>query len=211
MDCNCYKPTALDNNPPFFLPLTDSSIKSVTANQNFTIGQEETISDSLLEKFNNMSCNNSINDRIIIRVTVIKEKISKVRKNSIAGGSHHHSNSFNDGRNRKYLTLNTIKDRQQYKKSFLSRSQESILPHHFSNASINTAAGNHSNSRIRMDDVDVGVDATADDIKRDSAVNSDYTLGISIVQGSDNNVYVKDLMKNGPGDKNGIQIGDQVR
>lgn len=36
------------------------------------------------------------------------------------------------------------------------------------------------------------------------------TLGISIVQGSDNNVYVKDLVKNGPGERHGIQIGDQV-
>lgn len=36
------------------------------------------------------------------------------------------------------------------------------------------------------------------------------TLGISVVQGSDNNVYVKDLMKNGPGERNGVLIGDQV-
>lgn len=62
-----------------------------------------------------------------------------------------------------------------------------------------------------MDEADVDGVVDADDNKRDGAANSDYTLGISIVQGSDNNVYVKDLMKNGPGDKNGIQIGDQVR
>lgn len=37
-----------------------------------------------------------------------------------------------------------------------------------------------------------------------------YSLGISIVQGTDNNVYVKDLVKNGPGEKYGVQIGDQV-
>lgn len=36
------------------------------------------------------------------------------------------------------------------------------------------------------------------------------TLGISVVQGSDNNVYVKDLMKNGPGERHGVLIGDQV-
>lgn len=36
------------------------------------------------------------------------------------------------------------------------------------------------------------------------------TLGVSIVQGSDNNVYVKDLVKNGPGARAGLQIGDQV-
>lgn len=53
-----------------------------------------------------------------------------------------------------------------------------------------------------------------------SAIDLDYmqstdpceglTLGISIVQGSDNKVYVKDLVKNGPGARHGIQIGDQV-
>lgn len=37
-----------------------------------------------------------------------------------------------------------------------------------------------------------------------------YTLGISIVQGSDNNVYVKDLVPNGPGARAGVRIGDQV-
>lgn len=37
-----------------------------------------------------------------------------------------------------------------------------------------------------------------------------YSLGISIVQGTDSNVYVKDLVKNGPGEKHGVQIGDQV-
>lgn len=36
------------------------------------------------------------------------------------------------------------------------------------------------------------------------------TLGISIVQGSDNNVYVKDLVRHGPGELSGVQIGDQV-
>lgn len=37
------------------------------------------------------------------------------------------------------------------------------------------------------------------------------TLGISIVQGNDGNVYVKDIVPNGPGDKSGITIGDQVK
>lgn len=43
-------------------------------------------------------------------------------------------------------------------------------------------------------------------VKQDNSM----TLGISVVQGSDNNVYVKDLMKNGPGERNGVLIGDQV-
>ncbi|CRK95274.1 CLUMA_CG008699, isoform A [Clunio marinus] len=38
-----------------------------------------------------------------------------------------------------------------------------------------------------------------------------YSMGISIVQGnSDNYVYVKELVRNGPGDRNGICVGDQI-
>lgn len=44
----------------------------------------------------------------------------------------------------------------------------------------------------------------------DSSITG-YTLGISIIQGEyDNNVYVKEMVKNGPGDRNGIRVGDQV-
>ena len=38
-----------------------------------------------------------------------------------------------------------------------------------------------------------------------------YTMGISIVQGNfDNYVYVKELTRNGPGDRAGIRVGDQI-
>lgn len=37
-----------------------------------------------------------------------------------------------------------------------------------------------------------------------------YSLGVSIVQGSDNNVYVKELVPKGAGDRHGIKVGDQV-
>lgn len=38
-----------------------------------------------------------------------------------------------------------------------------------------------------------------------------YTMGISIIQGqSDNYVYVKELVKNGPGDRGGVCVGDQI-
>lgn len=38
-----------------------------------------------------------------------------------------------------------------------------------------------------------------------------YTMGISIVQGNaDNYVYVKELVKNGPGDRSGVCVGDQI-
>lgn len=43
-----------------------------------------------------------------------------------------------------------------------------------------------------------------------STEKNTYTLGISIVQGSDGNVYVKDIVPAGPGDKSGIKIGDQI-
>lgn len=38
-----------------------------------------------------------------------------------------------------------------------------------------------------------------------------YSMGISIIQGqSDNYVYVKEIIKNGPGDRAGIRVGDQI-
>ena len=38
-----------------------------------------------------------------------------------------------------------------------------------------------------------------------------YSMGVSIVQGqSDNYVYVKELVKNGPGYRMGISVGDQI-
>lgn len=38
-----------------------------------------------------------------------------------------------------------------------------------------------------------------------------YSMGISIIQGqTDNYVYVREIIKNGPGDKAGIRIGDQI-
>lgn len=45
---------------------------------------------------------------------------------------------------------------------------------------------------------------------REFSSKDNQTLGISIVQGSDNYVYVINLLKNGPGERNGIQIGDQI-
>lgn len=38
-----------------------------------------------------------------------------------------------------------------------------------------------------------------------------YSMGISIIQGqTDNYVYVKEIIKNGPGDRAGIRVGDQI-
>lgn len=107
----------------------------------------ETISDSLFEKFNNLSKNNTIGDRIINRITIVKDSFAKINSN----------NGVESG-GRKY--------------SLESDGSSSV---------------------------------------EDNSVANKLTLGISIIQGSDNNVYVKDLVKNGPGERNGVQIGDQVR
>ena len=86
------------------------------------------------------------------------------------------------------------------KKSFLSRtrSQESILFGMKNNKLLQFA------SRM-MNDNSVSPGGGAGDDR-----NNNYTLGISIVQGSDNNVYVKELVPGGPGERCGVQIGDQV-
>lgn len=102
----------------------ESSINGTTDAHYFSF-QNETISDTLLDKFSNMTTTqNNLNDRIITRITIVKD---------------------NNVQNLK---------------------------------ATNSMMGT--------------------------------TLGISVVQGSDNNVYVKDLMKNGPGERNGVLIGDQV-
>lgn len=123
--------------------LSESSMKSNCDINQFSMFNE-TISDSLLEKFNNLSKNNTIGDRVISRITVIKENFAKINSNVELGS-------------RKFSL---------------------------------DSEGNSS-------------------VEDDCGVNK-LTLGISIIQGSDNNVYVKDLVKNGPGEKSGVQIGDQV-
>lgn len=107
----------------------ESSINGTT-DALFYSFQNETISDTLLDKFSNMTTTqNNLNDRIITRITIVKD--------------------------------NSLQNLQL---------------------------------------------ANSMGMKQDNSM----TLGISVVQGSDNNVYVKDLMKNGPGERNGVLIGDQV-
>lgn len=114
----------------FSFTSTDSSIRS-TSNENFAFSlQNETVSETLLDKFDNLTGNSCTSDRIITRVTIQKDYVGD--------------------RKSKY-----------------------------------------------------GTD--------EASTRGGLTLGISIVQGSDNKVYVKDLVKNGPGARHGIQIGDQVR
>ncbi|KAJ6638105.1 Tyrosine-protein phosphatase non-receptor type 13 [Pseudolycoriella hygida] len=101
----------------------------------------ESISDSLLEKFNNLSNNNTIGDRVISRITIVKDSFAQINSNN--GGVF-------------------------------------------------------------------SLDSDGNSSTEDNYVAGKWTLGISIVQGSDKNVYVKDLVKNGPGERGGVQIGDQI-
>lgn len=107
----------------------------------------ETISDSLFEKFNNLSNNNTMGDRVINRITIVKDSFAKI--------------NFNNG--------------------------------------------------VELGSRKYSLDSDGGSSVEDNSVANKLTLGISIIQGSDNNVYVKDLVKNGPGERNGVRIGDQVQ
>jgi hypothetical protein len=189
-----------------------------------------------------------MNDRILKRVTVIKDKnivdISNMKneknfyqksasslstsrlmnggENSIKYGTS--SNRLHSMRMAKTTTTATMMTNM--KNSILSRSQELITN---KNNKLHLATTPPSTMMMLKNVYEsinangVVVDSAVDDggvnenviefnntnIKRDCA-NDGYTLGISIVQGTDNNVYVKDMVANGPGDRSGIIIGDQV-
>ncbi|XP_055676578.1 uncharacterized protein LOC129785936 [Lutzomyia longipalpis] len=135
-----------------------SSIRSMQNNYSLP---NESISDTLMDKFNNISCSTSTNDRIIAKIKIVKDKVSDSK-----------SSSFERV---KFSTLNPSrisKKLMRVKNKLLSRSQESVVV--------------------------------------DEKKSSGYTLGISIVQGSDNNMYVKDLVPDGPGARSGIRVGDQI-
>lgn len=157
--------------------VTDSSIKS-TSEANFFSLQNETVSDTLLDKFNNISGNNTITDRIITRVTIQKD-------NKTPSGQYQKHDSHQPI---KYATMNNRSKSNAPKDLHWSKSQESI----FTKSSSQLCVRRSRSGKEKMPGVD------------------GLTLGISIVQGSDNNVYVKDLVKKGPGARAGIQIGDQV-
>lgn len=170
------------------IPSIESSIKS-TDDANYFSLQNETISDTLLDKFSDMtSTQNSINDRIITRITIIKDTPPKPIINLDLGMKHVKQQKLQQQQQKiysnygtKYATLNSKKltSREQ---EYLNQKQESTVKYS------NDESNQNSNG-----DTDNGM-----------------TLGISIVQGSDNNVYVKDLVKNGPGMRYGVLIGDQV-
>ncbi|KAG4070549.1 hypothetical protein HA402_001215 [Bradysia odoriphaga] len=129
---------------------TEAYVIQASMKSNCDINQfsmfNETISDSLFEKFNNLSKNNTIGDRIINRITIVKDSFAKIHSSKAVVKGH-----------RKY-----------------------------------------------------SLDSDGGSSIEDNSLANKFTLGISIIQGSDNNVYVKDLVKNGPGERGGIEIGDQI-
>ncbi|XP_055617175.1 uncharacterized protein LOC129762698 isoform X2 [Toxorhynchites rutilus septentrionalis] len=158
-----------------------SSIRS--ENDHFGL-PDETISDTLLEKFNNLSCSASINDRILTSVIVVKDFINPTSEKL----QHEQQQQ-------------SKKQALARKRSFLSRSQESVLFRNGGNTRLVSFGGDDLSSDGGIADCGTGVEDTK---------GARYTLGISIVQGSDNNVYVKDLVPNGPGARSGVRIGDQI-
>lgn len=212
-----------------------------------------------MEKFNNISGNNTVTDRIIAKVTVVKERLNKNqnqnqqhnhlsynshlnKKNDLISnepGMRYHGINFgtpanaSNNSNIKYATFNqkmakeysdcvnnrnveanNIKENSEYSKALwhLSRSQESIFinnkfPVRNECLAVNQDTTNSSSCSSRSD-----YNAKVPEGTRHGGGGeaNEFTLGISIVQGSDNNVYVKDLVKNGPAEKGGIRIGDQV-
>lgn len=118
----------------------DTSIRSINQANNFSM-PNETMSTSLVEKFENLSCSVNASDRILSQLKIIKCPV------------------FSE------TTMN-----------FKSQSLKNLA---FSS------------------NVDCYI--------------TGYSMGISIIQGqSDNYVYVKEIIKNGPGDKASIRVGDQI-
>lgn len=199
---------------------------------------DETVSDSLLEKFNNISTNQPINDRIIKKITIIKENVAEknFRTNQqLLPKNNNHNNNNNENMNSSSITMinnskwikeNLLspiatttttksaagtkmmpslatKPNNMLNKLYLSRSQESIFTQNTNKLTVKcSSAINQNNNSLD--------EQQQQQHENKICIEDGYTLGISIVQGSDQHVYVKDLVNNGPGERSGIQIGDQV-
>ncbi|XP_050073783.1 uncharacterized protein LOC126561562 [Anopheles maculipalpis] len=147
---------------------------------------DETISDTLLEKFNNISqCSGASNDRILATVVIVKDAVLGTDQETLLIPSH---------------------------RQFLSRSQESIaFPGKWSlTASSQTGTTHYDEFDERFPYATMGGGVKKRNREHSTSSTARYTLGISIVQGNDSNVYVKDLAPNGPGARNGVRVGDQI-
>lgn len=128
--------------------------------------QEETISDSLLEKFNNLST--ATGDRIIRTLYIRKDVVVDARKEAGVARTEQPKSAFERF---KILSSNRFSKRFMRKK----------------------------NKALEVRDIN----ATGGEEKK-------FSLGISIVQGPDGNIYVKELTPNGAAMCHGIRVGDQV-
>lgn len=189
-----------------FFPKIDSSIKSCYGTNYLTLANDETVSDSLLDKFNNISSNNPTSDRIITKITIVKENVVEPNLQSSQQlqlptngiGSPASKNNSNWIRENLFMPFSMTSSSKPNVGKLLSRSQESIFT---KTDKLTVKCSSAINQKHSLED----------EKSKQKCMESGYTLGISIVQGSDQHVYVKDLVKNGPGERNGIQIGDQVR
>lgn len=137
------------------------------------LGEDETVSESLFEKFNDLSIASGQavgTDRIIRRITITKERL-------MCGN-----------RRVRQLKVRRLDRANGERVIFASRSQESVF-----------LAAEDMLSTVEYNNTDEA-----------SEEEPAWTLGISIVQGTDNNVYVKELVNGGPGSVAGICVGDQV-
>ncbi|XP_058829712.1 uncharacterized protein LOC131689005 [Topomyia yanbarensis] len=155
----------------------------------------ETISDTLMEKFNNLSCSAAINDRILTSVIVVKDFINPNERHR--GPHHHHHHNHHQQQQQQTKTQMLTR-----KRSFLSRSQESVL--------FRKGAGSRLIAFGGGDDLSSDGGIADCGSSGEDGRGARYTLGISIVQGNDNTVYVKDLVPSGPGARAGVRIGDQI-
>lgn len=129
--------------------------------------EEETISESLLEKFNNLS-STGMEDRVIRTLKITKNLVGPSTGGVVAKSAP--KSAFERF---KFFGAN------RFSRRFLQSGAKKgkILEERDSNG----------------------------------GTRKKYSLGVSIVQGPDGNIYVKDLVPGGAGDRQGIKIGDQVR
>ena len=161
--CNPQGPKGLINKQPAGAYVLQESIHSNGTHRvdafSMVNEEEETISDSLLEKFNNLSTTGTMQDRVIRTLTIKKDVVEL--KDDVVVAPKSTFERF------KALSSN------RFSKRFLRSKKSKVLE------------------------------------ERDMEEQK-YSLGISIVLGSDGNIYVKDLAPEGAGYRHGVRIGDQI-
>lgn len=142
---------------------------------------------------------NSINDRIITRITITKDSLPKqLLINGLA--------QVQEPQQRRQQQQPTLGHTSERAAESITLNADDSIRHEFEELDIHRYheyVGKGPN-HIQNDNDECGT------VSPSHTEAGGMTLGISIVQGSDNNVYVKDLVRNGAGERHGIIIGDQV-